>query len=62
MIGLILILNLFYQLNWIDPRNKAYGLNYTNKDERPAYSRESLVKLCNQKDEEADRQNMIGIP
>jgi hypothetical protein len=61
LIGLILILNLFYKLDWIDPRNKAYGLNYTNKDERPAYSRESLVQLCNQKNEEADRQNMIGI-
>src|SRR5438046_2385978 len=61
LIGLILLLNLFYKLNWIDPRNKAYGLNYENKNERPVYSRESLVQLCNFKDEEADRQNMIAI-
>lgn len=61
LIGLVLALNLFYKIEWIDPRNKAYGLNYTNKDERPMYSREELVKLCNPKDVEADKQNMIRI-
>jgi energy-coupling factor transporter transmembrane protein EcfT len=33
LIALILILNLFYKIEWIDPRNKAYGLNYSNKDD-----------------------------
>lgn len=61
LIGLILLLNLFYKLEWIDPRNKAYGLNYTNKDQRPSYSRENLVQLCNEKDAGADRRNMISI-
>jgi hypothetical protein len=61
LITLILILNVFYKLEWIDPRNKAYGLNYTNKEERPVYSREELVELCNQKDVDADKQNMIRI-
>jgi hypothetical protein len=61
LIILVLLLNVFYKLNWIDPRNKAYGLNYTNRDERPNYSRESLFDLCNQKNIEADKQNMIRI-
>jgi len=61
LIALILILNLFYQLNWIDPRNKAYGLNYLNSKERPSYSREGLLKLCTQSNIDADKKNMIGI-
>ncbi len=61
LIGLILLLNVFYKLNWIDPRNKAYGLNYWNKTERPFYSREGLMALCTPENMEADRQNMISI-
>jgi Patatin-like phospholipase len=61
LIALILLLNIFYKLNWIDPRNKAYGLNYVNKTERPAYTREGLLALCTKENREADRQNMIGI-
>ena len=38
LIGLVLLLNVFYKMDWIDPRNKAYGLNYWNKKERPAYT------------------------
>jgi hypothetical protein len=61
LIALILILNLFYKIEWIDPRNKAYGLNYSNKDERPNYSRDNIVELCSQKNIDTDRQNMIRI-
>ena len=61
LIGLILLLNIFYKLNWIDPRNKAYGLNYWNKTQRPFYSREGLMSLCTPENMEADRQNMISI-
>ncbi|MES1223807.1 MAG: hypothetical protein ABUT20_50395, partial [Bacteroidota bacterium] len=61
LLALILILNLFYQLNWIDPRNKAYGLNYLNSKERPSYSREGLLKLCTPENIDADKNNMIGI-
>jgi len=61
LIGLVLILNIFYKLDWIDPRNKAYGLNYWNKKERPSYSRDGLMALCSEENVEADRQNMIGI-
>jgi hypothetical protein len=59
--GLILVLNIFYKSDWIDPRNKAYGINYWNKQQRPAYTRESLLALSNKDSVEADRQNMISI-
>ena len=61
LIALILILNLFYKIEWIDPRNKAYGLNYSNKDERPIYSRDKIIELCSQKNIDSDKQNMIRI-
>lgn len=61
LIALVVILNIFYKVEWIDPRNKAYGLNYSNKDERPVYSREKLVELCGQKNLDADKQNMVRI-
>ncbi len=61
LIALILLLNLFYKLDWIDPRNKAYGLNYANKAERPSYSRESLLEMVSAENLEADKQNMISI-
>jgi len=58
---LVLMLNIFYKLNWIDPRNKAYGLNYHTGSERPAYTREGLRALSSPANKEADRQNMISI-
>jgi hypothetical protein len=61
LIGLVLLLNIFYKLNWIDPRNKAYGLNYWNKNERPFYTREGLLAICTKENVETDRQNMISI-
>lgn len=61
LVGLVLLLDIFYKMDWIDPRNKAYGLNYWNKTERPEYTRKGLLALCNPDSMEADRQNMIGI-
>lgn len=61
LIALVLLLNFFYKQDWIDPRNKAYGLNYWNPIERPSYSREGLLALCSKENVEADRLNMIGI-
>jgi hypothetical protein len=61
LILLLIVLNIFYRLNWIDPRNKAYGLNYENKTERPVYSRDHLLDLCSRKNVEADKENMIRI-
>jgi hypothetical protein len=61
LIALVVILNIFYKIEWIDPRNKAYGLNYSNKNERPVYSREKLTELCSQENIDADKKNMIHI-
>ncbi len=61
LLGLVLLLNFFYKLNWIDPRNKAYGLNYSTTTERPAYNRENLLSLCSDANSEADRNNMATI-
>lgn len=61
LIGLILLLNFFYKQDWIDPRNKAYGLNYWNKNERPAYTREGLLALCTPENIAADKENMVNI-
>jgi hypothetical protein len=61
LLGLILLLNLFYKFDWIDPRNKAYGLNYKNIAERPSYTRQGLLSVCTPANIEADRENMISI-
>jgi hypothetical protein len=61
VIVLILVLNFLYRMEWIDPRNKAYGLNYLNKTERPAYSKASLQALCTPDQIVADKANMIRI-
>jgi hypothetical protein len=57
----IFILNFLYRIEWIDPRNKAYGLNYTNKNEQPEYSQRSLRTLANPDSSNMDKQNMEGI-
>ncbi|MDP4263174.1 MAG: patatin-like phospholipase family protein [Bacteroidota bacterium] len=61
LILLVMMLNFLYKIDWIDPRNKAYGINYANKTERPSYTREGLLALCTEEKKEADKQNMISI-
>jgi hypothetical protein len=61
LIALLILLNIFYQIDWIDPRNKGYGLNYENKIQRPFYTREGLMSLCTPEKITADSLNMIGI-
>ncbi|MEO6734278.1 MAG: hypothetical protein ABIN01_23860 [Ferruginibacter sp.] len=61
LIGVVLILNVLYQNEIIDPRNKAYGLNYNNKKERPGYNRQSLQNLCTPDKVAKDRANMVDI-
>lgn len=58
---LLFLVNFLYQKEWIDPRNKAYGLNYQNKNERPEYSKQALFAMINKDSIEADRKNMIRI-
>jgi hypothetical protein len=61
MVILFFILNLLYQYDIIDPTNKAYGLNYTNRNERPVYNRESLLQLCTPEKLGSDKKNMLEI-
>ncbi len=56
VIGLLYItLNILYQKDIIDPRNKAYGLNYLNNSERPLYNRESIRNLASDGNIQKDR-------
>lgn len=57
----ILFINFLYQNEIIDPRNKAYGIDYINKDQRPAYNKESLQALCSADPVAADKANMIQV-
>ena len=58
---LIIFLNFLYSKEIIDPRNKAYGLNYTHKETRPVYNKQSLQMLCSNEKITADKANMINI-
>jgi hypothetical protein len=58
---LFFIVNLLYQYNVIDPTNKAYGLNYNARGDRPLYDRETLLQLCSEKNLGKDKANMLGI-
>lgn len=60
IVVLYLFLNTLYHYNIIDPRNKAYGLNYSNK-ERPRYSLNDLNQLNRPEKIDADKANMIGV-
>ena len=61
LIAVVLLLNVFYKLDWIDPRNKAYGIDYSNKSERPAYTHDGLLALCSRENTTADKKSMGGI-
>jgi hypothetical protein len=55
------VINFCYQKEWIDPRNKAYGLNYLNIAERPVYNRETIWRLANDSAMAADKQHFIEV-
>jgi hypothetical protein len=58
---LVFIINLLYEKQLIDPRNKAYGLNYVSSSERPDYTKQSLQALCDSGRIAADKAGMIQI-
>lgn len=60
-IGLLFMVDILYKNEIIDTRNKAYGLNYISKLNRPDYDKSSLQKLCSPVNIESDRANMITI-
>ncbi len=61
LLMLYLFVNFLYQKEIIDPRNKAYGLNYDNKAERPAYNRESIAQLASNQNIENDKAYYLKI-
>ena len=60
-IMLIFLLNFLFKKEIIDPRNKAYGLNYRDKADRPFYNKQSLQSLCTPDKIAADKANMLSI-
>jgi len=61
LVVLFFVLNLLYHYGVIDPSNKAYGLNYTNRDQRALYDRENLLQLCSDSNVARDKENMLSI-
>jgi Patatin-like phospholipase len=58
---LILFIDVLYKNEIIDTRNKAYGVNYINKTERPDYNKQALQQICLPDKIAADRANMLQI-
>jgi hypothetical protein len=56
----LLLLNIIYKLDWIDPTNKAYGLDY-NELNRPSYTANILQELSSPENAETDKENMVAI-
>lgn len=50
-----------YQKGIIDITNKAFGLKYVSKEQRPAYNEEHLIELSNDKKIQEDKENMIQV-
>ncbi len=61
LVLLFIVLNILYRYEVIDPTNKAYGLNYTNRSERPLYNKEHLLDMVSKKNVDADEARMLKI-
>lgn len=61
LVIIYVILNWLYQHEIIDLRNKAYGLNYLNKTERPVYDRQDIMQLASPVNVEADKKQYLQI-
>lgn len=58
---LLFVINFLFKHEIIDPRNKAYGLDYTHKDLRPDYNKASLQALCTENKIASDKKAMIQV-
>ncbi len=58
---LVLVFNFLFRHEYLDIRNKAFGLNYENRQQRPAYSLEGLQAICTTGQMRADSLHMIQI-
>ena len=61
LIIIYLFVNYLYQQEIIDPRNNAYGLNYTNKSKRPDYDKPSIMLQASNRNMDADQQQFLKI-
>lgn len=61
LILFILVLNALYQVDWIDPRNKAYGLNYGNEHTYPAYTQQNIDSIAASPAVNGDKKNIETI-
>ena len=61
LVLLFFVLNILYRFEVIDPTNKAYGLNYTNRPERPVYNRDHLLAMCSLDKVTEDKTKMLRI-
>src|SRR5450432_1304264 len=61
LVLLFFVLNILYRFEVIDPTNKAYGLNYTNRAERPVYNRDHLLAMCSLDKVTEDKTKMLRI-
>jgi hypothetical protein len=60
-IALLITLNTLLYFDVIDFTSKAYGLNYTNKAQRPAYTKENVALLCDSALIANDKKNILSI-
>ena len=58
---LILVFNFLFRYEYLDIRNKAFGLNYEERQRRPSYSLQALQEVCTPGQVQADSLHMIGI-
>lgn len=59
LICILFLLNYLYRIEWIDPRNKAYGLNYNSpKKDIPSYSQPYLDSISASRGSLNDKKNM----
>ena len=61
LVLIYVVFNWMYHENIIDPRNKAYGINYTNEKERPSYTRGNIVNMVNAANLENDKQAFLSM-
>jgi len=61
LVLLFFFLNILYKYEIIDPTNKVYGLNYTNRADRPEYSQAHLEEMCSPEKVAADKSHMLTI-
>lgn len=61
LVAAYIVANILYQYEILDPRNKAYGLNYVTKSERPVYTRESIQELAAADSVEKDKAAFLNI-